>query len=130
MNEFNLDKFKGGDGSLFIPRPKVYFDWLCHEYGEMTMENKVRNLAHLVANEMNLSSIITNYMETHSAVTLSSLKATLGCYIQYFQGIKQKDWSYTFLDELSEIQLCDMLQNKLEQDYDKICNGLIFPKQD
>lgn len=76
MAQINLDNFRRNNGKLFIPRPKVFFDDYCHEYGEKTIDEKLEILSELVANGLNLVSEIEKYIGDHSAVTLD-----IGAYI-------------------------------------------------
>ena len=44
MVKINLDNFRDSDGSIFVYRPKVYFDNLCFEYAEKTVDEKLEIL--------------------------------------------------------------------------------------
>lgn len=80
MIKINLNNFRRSDGSLSVYRPKVYFDNLCFEYGEKTIDEKLEILSELVANGMNLVLEIERYMEDRSPNTIASLKNTLANY--------------------------------------------------
>ena len=44
MVKINLDNFRDSDGSIFVYRPKVYFDNLCFEYAEKTVDEKLEKI--------------------------------------------------------------------------------------
>ena len=56
MVKINLDNFRDSDGSIFVYRPKVYFDNLCFEYAEKTVDEKLEILSELVINGLDLVS--------------------------------------------------------------------------
>ena len=66
MVKINLDNFRDSDGSIFVYRPKVYFDNLCFEYAEKTVDEKLEILSELVINGLDLVSEIEKYMENRS----------------------------------------------------------------
>ena len=86
MVKINLDNFKNSDGSVFVYRPKVFFDNLCFEYTEKTVDEKLEILSELVINGLDLVSEIEKYMENRSPVTITSLKDTLAYYFLYLRG--------------------------------------------
>ena len=110
MVKINLDNFRDSDGSIFVYRPKVYFDNLCFEYAEKTVDEKLEILSELVINGLDLVSEIEKYMENRSPVTITSLKGE-DPYSTGFHG----------LDEFSETQLAAMLQESLVAHYNDIC---------
>ena len=63
MVKINLDNFRDSDGSIFVYRPKVYFDNLCFEYAEKTVDEKLEILSELVINGLDLVSEIEKYMD-------------------------------------------------------------------
>lgn len=120
MVKINLDNFRRSDGSLFVYRPKVYFDNLCFEYGEKTIDEKLEILSELVANGLNLVSEIERYMEDRSPITIASLKDTLAHYFLYLKGEDPYLTGFHGLDDLPEIRLAAMLQESLVTYYDDI----------
>ncbi|MDN0048644.1 hypothetical protein QVO10_04455 [Bacteroides gallinaceum] len=120
MVKINLNNFRRSDGSLFVYRPKVYFDNLCFEYGEKTIDEKLEILSELVANGMNLVSEIERYMKDRSPNTLASLKNTLAYYFLYLKGEDPYLTGFHGLDDLPEIRLAAMLQESLVTHYDDI----------
>lgn len=120
MIKINLDNFRGSDGSLFVYRPKVYFDNLCFEYGEKTIDEKLEILSELIANGLNLVSEIEKYMEDCSPITIASLKNTLAYYCLYLKGEDPYSTGFHGFDDLPEIRLAAILQELLEKHYDDI----------
>lgn len=113
MVKIRLENFKREDGSIYLPRPKVYLDGFCYEYNSTSIESKLEVLAYLVDNGLDLVSEVKTYMEERSPVTLSSLKFTLVCYIQMLNGVEPEDFFYCSLNEMPEIRLAAMLQEEL-----------------
>lgn len=121
MVKINLDNFKNFDGSVFVYRPKVFFDNLCFEYTEKTVDEKLEILSELVINGLDLVSEIEKYIENRSPVTITSLKDTLAYYFLYLRGEDPYSTGFHGLDEFSETQLAAMLQESLEAHYNDIC---------
>ncbi|WP_418551634.1 hypothetical protein [Prevotella sp.] len=120
MSQINLDNFRRDNGKLFIPRPKVFFDDYCHEYGENTIDEKLEILSELVANGLNLVSEIEKYIGDHSAVTLETLEHTLAYYFLYIKGEEPYLTGFHGLDKLPSLKLAAMLQTALYLHYDDI----------
>ncbi len=121
MVKINLDNFRDSDGSIFVYRPKVYFDNLCFEYAEKTVDEKLEILSELVINGLDLVSEIEKYMENRSPVTITSLKDTLAYYFLYLRGEDPYSTGFHGLDEFSETQLAAMLQESLVAHYNDTC---------
>ena len=121
MVKINLDNFRDSDGSIFVYQPKVYFDNLCFEYAENTVDEKLEILSELVINGLDLVSEIEKYMENCSPVTITSLKATLAYYFLYLRGEDPYSTGFHGLDEFSETKLAAMHQESLVAHYNDTC---------
>jgi len=114
-------KFYNSENNLVLPRTAdCYFNWQSQEFGNTTMDTKLKELGYLLSLGFNLKQSINDFKTVQDTYVKSLIPQTFIFYIMY---IRYKDY-YHFISEilgkLSEYNLIKLFIDELNLVYDPL----------
>lgn len=107
-------KFYDSENNLVLPHnANCYLNWQSREFGNTTMDTKLRELGFLLSQGFNLRTFISEYKSERDTYKIRSIRQTFIFYIMY---LRYRDYYHLFseiLEELSETKITYLFIDEL-----------------